>query len=80
MLRTVIGIVLAPVLPPAAVFVACGKGPHLYASALLGVVGYLVFQFLFAGPGLVIWGLAICHALICVARSARRRRPLASSN
>lgn len=79
MLRTVTGVLLAPVLPPVAVLVTYGKGPQLYASALLALGGYLVFQFLFAGPGLIIWGLAACHAAICAIRSALHRQPLAYS-
>jgi uncharacterized membrane protein YqaE (UPF0057 family) len=70
MFRTVVGILLAPLFPPAAVWVACGIGPQLRVSSMLAVVGYLVFQFLYAGPGLIIWGLGICHALVCAVRSA----------
>src|SRR5262245_61957162 len=72
-LRTLAALLLAPVLPPAAVFVACGAGRSLSVSAVLSAGAYLVFQFLFAGPGLMLWGIAILHALACAARTIWRR-------
>jgi uncharacterized membrane protein YqaE (UPF0057 family) len=74
LLRTLAAIVLAPVLPPLSVFIACGRGRHFYVSLSLAVVAYGVFQFLFAGPGLILWGLGVLYAMACAAWAVWPRR------
>jgi uncharacterized membrane protein YqaE (UPF0057 family) len=79
LLRTLAAIVLAPVLPPVSVFMACGRDRHFYISLFLAVFAYGVFQFLFAGPGLILWGLGILYAVACAARAVWSRRTLAAA-
>ncbi|HTO85890.1 MAG TPA: YqaE/Pmp3 family membrane protein [Methylomirabilota bacterium] len=78
-LRTLAAIVLAPVLPPVSVFVACGRSRHFYVSLVLAVFAYGVFQFLFAGPGLILWGLGIVYAVACAVQAVWPRRALVAA-
>jgi uncharacterized membrane protein YqaE (UPF0057 family) len=79
LLRTLAAVVLAPILPPAAVFIVYGVGVPFYVSALLALLAYGVFQFLFAGPGLILWGLGILYALACAVRAIWHRPALAAT-
>ena len=79
LLRTFAAIVLAPVLPPLSVFIASGIDRHFYVSLLLAIVAYGVFQFLFAGPGLILWGLGVLYAMACAVRAVWPRRALAAT-
>src|SRR5262245_52227029 len=79
LLRTLAAIMLAPVLPPLSVVIACGRDRHFHISLLLALVGYGVFQFLFAGPGLILWGFAVLHAVACAVLAVWPRRTLAAA-
>jgi|TARA_R110002020_G_scaffold47754_17_gene136264 uncharacterized membrane protein YqaE (UPF0057 family) len=63
MIRRLAAILLAFVLPPAAIFLVRGYGTAFLIGLLLSVAAVVVFVFFFAGPGVALWFAAICHAL-----------------
>ena len=79
LLRTLAAILLAPALPPLSVFIACGRDARFYVSLFLAVVAYGVFQFLFAGPGLILWGLGAVYAMACAVWAVWPRRALSAA-
>lgn len=55
---------VALILPPLGVGLRRGRGRALILSAALSLIGLAIFFLLAAGPGLLIWLLAILHALL----------------
>jgi uncharacterized membrane protein YqaE (UPF0057 family) len=62
-LRSVLAVVLAFVVPPASVVLTRGVGAAFAFSLLLTASGPLVYRYLFAGPGLILYLLAVIQAV-----------------
>lgn len=60
--KRLIAVLVACALPPAAVYLICGRSKSLLASGVLFVAGLAIFFLLAALPGLAVWALAILHA------------------
>jgi len=67
-----IGGLIALVLPPLGVLIAAGPRLQFLLSLLLVAGAALVFLLLYAGPGVVLYGVGIVHAL-AVALFSRQR-------
>jgi uncharacterized membrane protein YqaE (UPF0057 family) len=75
-LRWLLGVVLAFALPPVSVALTRGFGAAFAASMVLAIASPLVFRYLYAGPGLGLYVLAVLQALVLALRP--RTKPLAA--
>jgi uncharacterized membrane protein YqaE (UPF0057 family) len=65
-MRAGVAAVLALVLPPASVAITRGFGAALAISLVMTAGAPVVFRYLFAGPGLGLYLLAVVHALLAL--------------
>ncbi|MAM72346.1 YqaE/Pmp3 family membrane protein [uncultured Tistrella sp.] len=72
MIKRLLAVILAVLLPPLSVFIVRGMGAGFVVNVILFVAGIGIFFGLYAAPGLLVYGLAILHAFILALLPARR--------
>lgn len=77
MMKRLLAIVLALLIPPLSVLLWRGPGLGVAANLILAVAGITIFFGFYAGPGLAIYGLAILHALLLSLLAGRSSPALA---
>lgn len=74
MIKRLLAVILAVLLPPLSVFIMRGTGVGFFLNIILFIIALGVFFGLYAGPGLVIYCLAVLHAVILALWPARRQQ------
>lgn len=72
MIMRIVSLVLAFVLPPVAIWLMRGVSIGIWINIALCALALVVFWFVFAGPGVVLWALAGVQA-VAVAVFMKRR-------
>lgn len=78
LLKRLLGIVLAFVVPPVSAYLMRGRRPGTWINLALFVVAHGVFWGVAAAPGLAVMGLAAVHALILCLLSDPRHKEVFS--
>ena len=63
-LKRILAMVLACVVPPASSYLMRGFGPGTWVNLILFLIAHGVFWGVAAAPGLAVMGIAVLHALI----------------
>ena len=69
MLKRIMLVLIALVLPPLAVFMVRGLGRGFCASLTGTLAATVVFFMLAAGPGVILFGVFVLHAMYLVVRT-----------
>lgn len=69
-------LVLAVLLPPAAIVLIRGRSLGFWLNGVGFVLAQALFWAVFAGPGFALWGLTIAHALLIALFFKRRGRAM----